>query len=57
MRCRVLVTGYGLNLTLRAGGFMDAIVLAGGFGIRLSHIVKDVPKPMTPVAGKPFWTQ
>ena len=22
---------------------MDAIVLAGGFGIRLSHIVKDVP--------------
>ena len=36
---------------------MDAIVLASGFGIRLSHIVKDVPKPMTPVAGKPFWTQ
>ncbi len=36
---------------------MDAIVLAGGFGIRLSHIVKAVPKPMTPVAGKPFWAQ
>lgn len=33
---------------------MEAIVLAGGFGTRLSHIVKDVPKPMAPVAGKPF---
>ena len=33
---------------------MEAIVLAGGFGTRLSHVVKDVPKPMAPVAGKPF---
>lgn len=33
---------------------MEAIVLAGGFGTRLAHVVKDVPKPMAPVAGKPF---
>lgn len=33
---------------------MEAIILAGGFGTRLAHIVADVPKPMAPVAGKPF---
>lgn len=33
---------------------MEAIILAGGFGTRLSHIVKDVPKPMAPVCGQPF---
>ncbi len=32
----------------------EAIVLAGGFGTRLSHVVSDVPKPMAPVAGRPF---
>lgn len=31
-----------------------AIILAGGFGTRLSTVVKDVPKPMAPVNGKPF---
>lgn len=33
---------------------MEAIILAGGFGTRLSHIVKDVPKPMALVQNKPF---
>ena len=33
---------------------MEAIILAGGFGTRLSQVVKDVPKPMAPVAGHPF---
>lgn len=33
---------------------MEAIVLAGGFGTRLSHIVSDVPKPMAPVCRQPF---
>ena len=33
---------------------MEAIILAGGFGTRLSHIISDVPKPMAPVNGKPF---
>lgn len=32
----------------------EAIVLAGGFGTRLQKVVSDVPKPMAPVAGKPF---
>lgn len=33
---------------------MQAVILAGGFGTRLAHIVKDVPKPMAPVAQRPF---
>lgn len=33
---------------------MEAVVLAGGFGTRLRQIVPDVPKPMAPVAGRPF---
>lgn len=33
---------------------MEAIVLAGGFGTRLRELVPDLPKPMAPVAGKPF---
>ncbi len=32
----------------------EAVVLAGGFGTRLKTVVSDVPKPMAPVAGKPF---
>lgn len=33
---------------------MEVIILAGGLGTRLSHIVSDVPKPMAIVAGVPF---
>ena len=33
---------------------MDAVVLAGGFGTRLRSVVPDLPKPMAPVAGRPF---
>lgn len=32
----------------------DVIILAGGLGTRLQRVVSDVPKPMAPVAGKPF---
>ena len=32
----------------------EAIILAGGFGTRLKHIVKDLPKSMAPVRGKPL---
>ena len=32
----------------------EAIVLVGGFGTRLQHIVSDVPKPMAPINGTPF---
>lgn len=33
---------------------MKAIVLAGGLGTRLRGRVPDLPKPMAPVAGRPF---
>ena len=33
---------------------MDAIILAGGLGTRLRAAVPDVPKPMAPIAGRPF---
>jgi D-glycero-alpha-D-manno-heptose 1-phosphate guanylyltransferase len=33
---------------------MRAIVLAGGFGTRLRGAVPDLPKPMAPIAGRPF---
>lgn len=33
---------------------MEAIILAGGLGTRLREVVPDRPKPMAPVAGKPF---
>lgn len=33
---------------------MEAIVLAGGLGTRLRAAVPDLPKPMAPVAGRPF---
>lgn len=32
----------------------EAIILAGGFGTRLRSVVRDVPKPMAPIDGKPF---
>ena len=34
----------------------EAIILAGGFGTRLQGVVKDMPKPMAPVNGRPFLT-
>jgi D-glycero-alpha-D-manno-heptose 1-phosphate guanylyltransferase len=33
---------------------MEAIVLAGGLGTRLAGRLNGVPKPMAPVAGRPF---
>ena len=31
-----------------------AVVLAGGFGTRVAHLLTGIPKPMAPVAGRPF---
>jgi D-glycero-alpha-D-manno-heptose 1-phosphate guanylyltransferase len=31
-----------------------AVVLAGGLGTRIKHLVPGLPKPMVPVAGRPF---
>jgi D-glycero-alpha-D-manno-heptose 1-phosphate guanylyltransferase len=33
---------------------MKAILLAGGKGTRLQSVISNLPKPMAPVAGKPF---
>jgi D-glycero-alpha-D-manno-heptose 1-phosphate guanylyltransferase len=33
---------------------MEAIVLAGGLGMRLASRLNGLPKPMAPVAGRPF---
>lgn len=33
---------------------LTAVVLAGGRGTRLAPVVVDLPKPLVPVAGKPF---
>jgi D-glycero-alpha-D-manno-heptose 1-phosphate guanylyltransferase len=32
----------------------EAIILVGGLGTRLRSLVSDVPKPLAPVAGRPF---
>ncbi len=32
----------------------QAVILAGGFGTRLAHVVSNVPKPMAPIKEKPF---
>ena len=37
-----------------AGRTREAVILAGGFGTRLAHVVPDVCKPMAPVAEEPF---
>lgn len=34
----------------------EVIILAGGFGTRLRGVIQDLPKPLAPVAGRPFLT-
>lgn len=33
---------------------ISAVILAGGFGTRIKHLLGDLPKPMAQVKGKPF---
>lgn len=37
-----------------AGRTREAVILAGGFGTRLAHVLPDVCKPMAPVSDEPF---
>jgi D-glycero-alpha-D-manno-heptose 1-phosphate guanylyltransferase len=37
-------------------GKRECIILAGGFGTRLRDTIPGIPKPLAPVAGKPFLT-
>ena len=39
---------------MRSSQITEAIILAGGFGTRLQHIVNNVPKPMAPINEVPF---
>jgi D-glycero-alpha-D-manno-heptose 1-phosphate guanylyltransferase len=32
----------------------EVVILAGGFGTRVRHLLPDIPKPMAAVAGRPF---
>lgn len=34
--------------------YTEAIILAGGLGTRLQSVVSEIPKPMAPIAEKPF---
>jgi glucose-1-phosphate cytidylyltransferase len=38
----------------KKGGGMKVVILAGGFGSRLSEFTDVIPKPMVPVGGKPM---
>lgn len=42
------------DLRVRASMIRSAIILAGGLGTRLQSVVKDLPKPMADISGKPF---
>ena len=33
---------------------LTSVVLAGGFGTRIKHLLAEIPKPMAPVDGRPF---
>ena len=37
-----------------APGDITALILAGGFGMRIKDLLGDLPKPMAPVKGRPF---
>ena len=43
-----------MNLVKVSSENTAAVILAGGFGTRIKHLLGDLPKPMAPVNGKPF---
>lgn len=53
MSHQINTANTNLSSSVSSGG-LEAIILAGGLGIRLRDAVPDLPKCMAPVAGKPF---
>lgn len=43
-----------MNVTLHKGSLMQAVILAGGFGTRLSEETSRVPKPMVEIGDRPI---
>jgi D-glycero-alpha-D-manno-heptose 1-phosphate guanylyltransferase len=39
---------------MRENVISSAVILAGGLGTRIRHLLPDLPKPLAPVAGRPF---
>jgi dTDP-glucose pyrophosphorylase/histidinol phosphatase-like enzyme len=39
---------------MSSGAIRQAVILAGGKGTRLGSITQNIPKPMLPIAGRPF---
>jgi D-glycero-alpha-D-manno-heptose 1-phosphate guanylyltransferase len=39
---------------MRENGISIAVILAGGLGTRIRHLLPDLPKALAPVAGRPF---
>src|ERR671917_1133842 len=42
------------TLKVRVGWALKTLILAGGLGTRLRPLLRDRPKPMAPIKGKPF---
>jgi glucose-1-phosphate cytidylyltransferase len=45
---------FGINILLNLDKSMKTIILAGGFGTRLSEYTELIPKPMVTVGGRPI---
>jgi NDP-sugar pyrophosphorylase family protein len=43
-----------LQFSMNPSENITAVVLAGGFGTRIKHLLGNLPKPMLPVCGHPF---
>src|SRR6266699_904978 len=42
------------TLNIQHSAFPTVAILAGGFGTRLGELTRGLPKPMIPIAGRPY---